>query len=94
MAVPAHSANEVDLILGGTGDVQPLPRIEEAEDLDGGAGYPVITGDYTGARAWGHRPVVPGTPIAKPTPVFVKLDPSVVDDELARLAASTADVAG
>ena len=26
-----------------------------------------------------------GTPVAKPTPVFTKLDPSVVDEELARL---------
>jgi methionyl-tRNA synthetase len=31
--------------------------------------------------------VVVGTPIAKPTPVFTKLDPSVVEDELARLGA-------
>jgi methionyl-tRNA synthetase len=29
---------------------------------------------------------VPGTPVAKPTPIFTKLDPSVVDEELARLA--------
>jgi methionyl-tRNA synthetase len=27
-----------------------------------------------------------GTPIAKPTPVFTKLDPGIVDEELARLA--------
>ena len=25
-----------------------------------------------------------GTPVAKPTPIFTKLDPSVVDEELAR----------
>ncbi len=80
-----HSANQVDRALGGPGDVQPMPRIEEVEDLDGGPGYPVITGDYTTARAWGRRPVVPGTPVAKPTPVFTKLDVSVVDEELARL---------
>jgi methionyl-tRNA synthetase len=28
-----------------------------------------------------------GTPVATPTPVFTKLDPSVVDEELARLGA-------
>ena len=28
-----------------------------------------------------------GTPVAKPTPIFTKLDPSVVDEELARLGA-------
>jgi methionyl-tRNA synthetase len=79
------SANAVDLVLGGAGDVQPMPRIEEASDLDGGAGYPIITGDYTSARAWRREPIVVGTPIAKPEPVFVKLDPSVVDEELRRM---------
>ncbi len=82
-----HAANAVDAVLGGAGDFQPMPRIDEVDDLDGGAGYPVITGDYTAAPAWGRRPLVAGTPVGKPTPVFTKLDPSVVDDELARLEA-------
>jgi methionyl-tRNA synthetase len=82
-----HSANQVHRALGGEGDLQPMPRIEEVDDLDGGAGYPVITGDYTAAAPWERRPVVPGTPVAKPTPLFTKLDPSVVDEELARMAA-------
>ena len=81
-----HSANVVDRVLGGAGDVAPMPEVREVEDLDGGPSYPVITGDYTGFPAWERRPVVAGTPVAKPTPVFTKLDPSVVDDELARLA--------
>jgi methionyl-tRNA synthetase len=80
-----HSANDVDRVLGGAGDVAPMPEIREVEDLDGGAPYPVITGDYSGAPAWGRRPVVAGTPVAKPSPVFTKLDASVVDEELARL---------
>ena len=79
------SANQVDQALGGAGDVAPMPRIEEVEDLDGGAPYPVITGEYAGFPAWERRPIVPGTPVSKPTPVFTKLDPSVVDEELARL---------
>lgn len=83
-----HSANQVDRILGGAGDVQPMPVIEEVEDLDGGAAYPVITGDYTGARPWRRRRITVGAPVPKPQPVFTKLDPSVVDDELARLEAS------
>jgi methionyl-tRNA synthetase len=81
-----HSANAVDRVLGGAGDVAPMPEVREVEDLDGGPGYPVITGDYSGAPAWARRPVAVGTPVVKPTPVFTKLDPSVVDDELARLA--------
>jgi methionyl-tRNA synthetase len=81
-----HGANAIDRVLGGAGDVAPMPQVREVEDLDGGPGYPVITGDYSGAPAWARRPVVVGTAVAPPTPVFTKLDPSVVDDELARLA--------
>jgi len=79
------AANEVDKALGGVGQVAPMPRIEEVEDLDGGAPYPIITGDYSGFPAWERRAIVPGTPVAKPTPIFTKLDPAIVDEELARL---------
>jgi methionyl-tRNA synthetase len=80
-----HGANLVDAALGGDGTVAPMPKIEEVDDLDGGPSYPVITGDYSGFPEWRRRPVVPGTPVAKPSPIFTKLDPSVVDEELARL---------
>ncbi|RNL63191.1 methionine--tRNA ligase [Nocardioides marmoriginsengisoli] len=79
------SANAVDATFGGSGEIAPMPRIVEADDLDGGAGYPILTGDYTGVPAWERRPLVVGTPVAKPTPVFTKLDPSVIEEELARL---------
>jgi methionyl-tRNA synthetase len=79
------SANEVDRALGGSGAIQPMPRIEEVDDLDGGAPYPIITGEYSGAARWERRPIVPGTSITRPSPIFTKLDPSVVDEELARL---------
>jgi methionyl-tRNA synthetase len=79
------SANAVDAVLGGPGDVQPMPQLVEAEDLDGGAPYPVITGDYSTAARWERRPVVVGTPIGTPAPVFTKLDPALVEEELARL---------
>ena len=79
------SANAVDTVLGGDGTVQPLPQIAEVDDLDGGPGYPVVTGDYTATRAWAHRPIEPGTPVAAPTPVFIKLDPKIIEEEVARL---------
>ena len=56
------------------------------DDGDEGRTYPVITGDYTATPRWESRPVVVGTPISKPAPVFTKLDESVVDEELARAA--------
>ncbi|HET7405888.1 MAG TPA: methionine--tRNA ligase [Mycobacteriales bacterium] len=80
-----HSAQRVHELLGGTGRFSPAPEIREADDLDGGTPYPVITGDYDDVPAWERREIVAGTPLAAPTPVFRKLDPSVVDEELARL---------
>ncbi len=79
-----HSSNAIDLILGGAGDIAPLPQLVETTDIDNGHAFPIITGDYTQVRSWESRKVVPGTPIAKPQPVFQKLDDSVVAEELAR----------
>ena len=68
----------------------PMPRIEHVEELDpdDGAGlgaYPIITGEYSGTPAWERRAVPVGAKVDKPTPVFTKLDPAVVDEEIARL---------
>jgi methionyl-tRNA synthetase len=82
-----HSANAVDRVLGGRGEVAPMPEIREVEDLDGGPSYPILTGDYSDTPRWERRAVVAGTPISKPQPVFTKLDVAVVDEELARLGA-------
>jgi methionyl-tRNA synthetase len=84
------SANAVHGVFGGQGELMPMPRIDHVEDLDpeDGAGlqvYPIITGDYSATPCWGSRPVTVGATVDKPTPVFTKLDPSVVDEELARL---------
>jgi methionyl-tRNA synthetase len=64
----------------------PMPQVVDVADLDDGRAYPVITGDYSATPRWGRVPVVPGTPVAKPGPVFVKLDESVVAQELDRMA--------
>lgn len=80
------SANEVDKAFGGEGAIAPMPRIEEVADLDvEGRSYPIITGDYTGFPGWRRHPIEVGRAVAKPTPVFTKLDPVVIDEELARL---------
>ncbi|MBS4752660.1 methionine--tRNA ligase [Nocardioides sp. zg-ZUI104] len=80
------SANEVDKALGGEGRIAPMPHVEEAADLDlEGRSYPIITGDYTGFPTWQRHRVEVGRAVAKPTPVFTKLDTAIVDEELARL---------
>ena len=99
-----HAANDIDRVMGGEGAIAPMPHIEEVEELDpqvlpsdfeGRDGYPIITGDYTNVPTWERHPITPGTPIAKPTPVFVKLDEAIVEEELARYAdAHPDDVTG
>ena len=81
-----RSSQLVHEMLGGGGTWSDMPRIEEVDE-DGGPSYPVITGQYDGAARWASQPVRPGTPLAPPTPLFTKLDKSVVDEELARLGA-------
>ncbi|WP_454051143.1 methionine--tRNA ligase [Cellulomonas sp. Marseille-Q8402] len=84
-----HSAQQVHEALGGTGQFSPLPRIDEVTDLDDPSRqYPVITGDYRRGvtlPAWQPKALVPGTPVAKPEPVFTKLDDDMVEAELDRL---------
>ena len=86
-----HSAQAVHEALGGSGTVSPMPQLREVEDLDGGPGYPILTGDYQRGEtlaAWESVPIVPGTPVPAPKPVFRKLDDSVVEEEVARLKES------
>ncbi|WP_370894315.1 methionine--tRNA ligase [Janibacter sp. GXQ6167] len=81
-----HSTNRVDAVIGGDGDLMPMPVLEEVHGLDEDAehAYPIVTGDYSATPAWESVPVRVGAPIAKPTPVFTKLDESVIEEELAR----------
>ena len=80
-----HAANRVHDAIGGEGDFLPMPRLEQVSGLDpadADRSYPVVTGDYAHTPAWASTPLVVGRPIAKPAPLFTKLDESVVEDEL------------
>jgi methionyl-tRNA synthetase len=83
-----HASQKVFEMLGGQGIWSGQPELREVEDLDGGPSYPVLMGDYASAQAvWESQPIVPGVVIGEPVPLFTKLDPSVVEEELARLEA-------
>lgn len=79
------AAQKVHETLGGAGTFAPMPRIDEVEDLDDASrSYPIITGDYTATPRWASVPLVPGTSVDKPVPVFTKLDDAIVEEEIAR----------
>jgi methionyl-tRNA synthetase len=80
-----HSAQQVHELLGRSGVLAPAPSLIEVDDLDGGPSYPVLTGDYDVDAAWQTTPIESGVTVSPPTPLFAKLDTSVVDEELARM---------
>ncbi|HVW80778.1 MAG TPA: methionine--tRNA ligase [Mycobacteriales bacterium] len=83
-----QTSQQVHELLGRDGVLAPQPELREVDDLDGGPAYPVLMGDYGSAVRWQRDPLNVGKPVATPTPMFAKLDPSVVDEELARLEGS------
>ena len=74
-----HSAQKVHEALGGTGVWAAQPELTEVTDLDvTDRSYPVLTGDYAGEQArWESTPIEVGRPLAKPSPLFAKLDPEL-----------------
>ncbi|MCI0687008.1 MAG: methionine--tRNA ligase, partial [Sporichthyaceae bacterium] len=81
-----HSSDAVHRLLGNDGTWSAMPELRGVDEA-GGPSYGVLTGDYTTAEArWERRPIAAGRPLQLPTPVFKKLDPSIVDEELDRLA--------
>jgi methionyl-tRNA synthetase len=82
------SSTKVHEMLRGPQPWAAMPQLRELDEETavGSPSYSVLTGDYdTGAR-WTSVPIDVGRPLTAPTPVFTKLDPSVIDEELARLA--------
>jgi methionyl-tRNA synthetase len=80
-----RSSQAVHDMLGGSGSWSGLPRIDTVDE-EGGPSYPVITGSYDSSFRWVRHPIAAGTPLSVPAPLFRKLDQSVVDEEIARLA--------
>ncbi len=82
------SAQRVHEALGGDGVWAAMPELVEVDEptAAGSPNYTVLTGDYQTQASWASRPIAVGRPLQAPTPIFTKLDVSVVEEELARLA--------
>ncbi len=74
--------------MGGTGTIAPMPKLVDVTDLDNpDFHYPIITGDYELGKtvaAWKRHDIVDGTPIPAAHPLFPKIPPRAVQEELAR----------
>ncbi|HEY3604259.1 MAG TPA: methionine--tRNA ligase [Sporichthyaceae bacterium] len=79
-----HSSQRVHELLGNTDVWSGQPALSEVTQ-EGGDPYTVLRGDYRTAAVWGSRPITAGTPLSTPTPIFTKLEDSIVAEELARL---------
>ena len=79
-----RSSQQVFEMLGGQGTWSGMPEIKQVDE-DGGPSYPVITGQYDDTPRWESHPIRPGTPLDVPKPLFTKLQPSVAEEEVARL---------
>jgi methionyl-tRNA synthetase len=84
--LPSSSA-KVHTALGGTDRWAAMPDLVEVPEqtAPGSPSYSVLTGDYQTAATWASTPIEVGRQLEPPTPIFTKLDPSIVDEELARL---------
>jgi methionyl-tRNA synthetase len=81
------SSQRVHEALGGTGVWSAMPELVEVDEPTavGSPSYQVLTGDYQTQARWESMPIEVGRPLAAPTPIFTKLAPEVVEEELARL---------
>ena len=83
------SSQRLHEMLGHEGVLAPQPSVREYVEQSG-ARHDVLGGDYESVDRWHPEPLPPGRPLAAPSPLYRKLDASVVDEELARMEASAA----
>jgi methionyl-tRNA synthetase len=79
------SSQKLHELLGYEGWLAGPLEFREIEE-DGGVKHAVLTGDYTNwVQRWEPSALAPGQKLREPEPLFKKLDPGIVEDELRRL---------
>jgi len=83
-----HTSQVVHELLGNEGVLGPLEFREVGED---GETHEILTGDYSSwVGSWAPSELPAGQTLHEPRPLFRKLDPAIVDEELARMRADDA----
>ncbi len=79
-----HTCQRLHELLGYEGWLAGPLEFRTVEE-EGGRSHEVLTGDYASwVGSWVASELPPGQRLGEPAPLFRKLDPSVVDDELGR----------
>ena len=78
------SSQKLHEYLGYDGVIAPQPEFRTRREPDGST-HDVLTGDYGVAPAWAPTALPAGRKLREPHPLFKKLDPSVVDQEVERM---------
>jgi methionyl-tRNA synthetase len=82
------SSQKLHELLGYEGWLAGPLEFREIEE-EGGERHTVLTGDYTDwVQRWESSELPPGQKLREPQPLFKKLDPGIVEDELRRLDAA------
>jgi len=86
------SSAEARRLLGLTDELVQFPEVRHVGRDDDR--HRVIQTPPAGGGGWQSQPLEPGTPLAAPTHLFRKLDPSVIEEELDRLSHGTTGLTG
>ena len=79
------SSQRLHRMLGYDDDIAGMPEVRHHAE-DGGASHRVLTGDYSAwTGKWGPTALPAGRPLGPPSPLYKKLDDSVVEEELRRM---------
>ncbi len=79
-----HTSQQLHELLGYDGWLAGPLEFREVVEAEGRS-HEVLTGDYASwTGAWLPSELPPGQTLREPQPLFRKLDPSIVDDELSR----------